>query len=470
MRIDKGKQSTIKDPNGLEFKIRKIDDFLNDAFNLPENQKFPHKHYEVKPFATVGCIASGKSTYSTQFIGNEILERWGRDNVDCYYASDLWATLTAVMNSDKQIFYLCLDDSIPMFDSRRSMGNVGVTQFFYEIRHELKKHALMCGGNAGGLVFICLIAQDLGAIDLRLRTSLGFTTYKTYDRGLDKIKLEPEIIRTLKKMKYQSVVCCNYFYRKLAVIIDCEDKYTLTYADAHDMPYVPFKYITGKDIFESQKIHLINHLVDNVNSNQKKWYFKAELIEEINRIEKSGEDIRIQTSDYEEIILMARKQIIKVLQERKNLERKLRKKYRLRQKRHLINRIIRNVDFNEKNWYFKAFIIEEIERMKKRGKERYISSSHYDNIILLARKKAKNLLDLFPKSNISMENNLIQGENGMWDISQIVYFKTVLKMSYKEIERNYGIPHTTCQRRYTKFLEDQNKMVSNHNKQQLETE
>ena len=314
---------------GIKFVIRNTEKFELETFSLPSNQKFPEDHYEVKTFAIAGPIGCGKSTLAREYYGNRIKEIWGND-VDCYLAHDLWATIDAVKNSKKLVHYLIIDDSVPMFDSRRSMSSdsVDMTQMFYEIRHELKKHAKQHDGNAGGLVIIALITQEFMAIDKRLRQALAFSVFKAYDKICEKMIPDKEIIKLLKKIKDKSVRVCDYFYRQLAVGVDCLENYTLFYVDRKKLPNIKFQYVTGIDIFERQRNLLIDYLIDNfILQEHSKDALKAELHFEVDRI-KSDEHCRITKADFTEIIIRAKRlQEIRLEPElKKKQEEQLKKK------------------------------------------------------------------------------------------------------------------------------------------------
>ena len=306
MKISKGKKRKINH-NDLEFLITDTEEFETESFSFPLNQPFPTKHYEVLLFMIIGAIATGKSTMAKLYYGNRISQIWG-DSVDFFNASDLWATIEAIKNSKKLVHYLIIDDSIPLFDSRMSMRseNIGVTQFYFEIRHALKKHAEKTG-NAGGFVIICLISQYYKAIDIRLRKSVAFTVFKSYDDSCDEMKFDEKIIKALKKMKDKSVRVKDYFYRQLAVGIDNRGFYTLFLADKKSLPFLNFKDISGEDYHELQRDYLVDYLVENIDLSIRKGIIRGELYFELDRMRKSGTETRITKSDFVEVIHRAEK-------------------------------------------------------------------------------------------------------------------------------------------------------------------
>lgn len=263
------------------------------------------------------------------YFANRILDLWHDDNVPnsyidengiehqynngnsicgCYFAKDLYATVNTVINDRRLVKYVILDDSSYLFDSRRSgsNNNVDVTQFYWEIRHELEEHAIKSNGNAGGLIIICLIIQDFRTLDLRIRNALAFRVYKTWDRSIKKLKLDAKIDKLLLKMYDKCVRVCDYFFRSLGVAVDIMKKYTLFMANIHDLPTVKFETITGTGLFEKQRDILIDSLVNKISLEMKNDQIKAILYNLRDDLKKTQKKIRINTSDFQEIIIRAK--------------------------------------------------------------------------------------------------------------------------------------------------------------------
>ena len=235
------------------------------------------------------------------------MQQWG-DAVDFFKVFDLYATIEAIKNSEKHVHFVILDDFVSKLDSRRSMssGNVDMTELYYEIRHELARHAKISGGNAGGLVIMAILTQDHKAIDKRLRESAMFNVFKTYDHACDDLIPDPEIISLLKQLKDKSVRICDYNFRKLAVGIDTMEKYTLFYADKDKLPNIPFETVSGDSIYKQHRDYLIDYLIGNFDlSEMSKDSIKAELFFEIDKMEDSGVRSRITKSDFTELITRA---------------------------------------------------------------------------------------------------------------------------------------------------------------------
>ena len=138
-------------------------------FKLPEGQSFPHERYVVKSHIVVGTC---KSKLKKNYLVNKFDAEWGKDNVMHIVAKDLLVTIQAITLEShrlqrKQVFHIIID-------ARENRYNLN--QLYYGIRHELKKHAEMVGGNAGGLVFISIIVQDFSALDIRLRRAIRLIT------------------------------------------------------------------------------------------------------------------------------------------------------------------------------------------------------------------------------------------------------------------------------------------------------
>ena len=322
-RIDSGTIYKTFKHNGIEYDIRNTEEFENESFGFPKNQKLPVDHYEVKHFNIIGAIASGKSTLADRYYAHRIRQQWG-DAVDFFKVYDLYATIEAIKNSEKHVHFVILDDFVSKLDSRRSMssGNVDMTEFYYEIRHELARHAKISGGNAGGLVIMAILTQDHRAIDKRLRESAMFNVFKTYDPACDELIPDPEIISLLKQLKDKSVRICDYNFRKLAVAIDTMEKYTLFYADRDKLPKIPFDTVSGDSIYKQHRDYLITYLIDNFDLfEMSKDSIKAELFFEIDKMEESGMRSRITKSDFTELITRAKRlQEIQLEPEIKNQE------------------------------------------------------------------------------------------------------------------------------------------------------
>ena len=303
-RIDSGPVYNTFKHDGIEYEIRNTEEFENESFGFPKNQKLPTDRYEVKHFNIIGAIASGKSTLADRYYAYRIWQQWG-DAVDFFKVDDLYATIEAIKKSEKHVHFIILDDFISKLDSRRSMSseNVDMTEFYYEIRHELARHAKISGGNAGGLVIMAILTQDHKAIDKRLRESAMFNVFKTYDHACDDLIPDPEIISLLKQLKDKSVRICDYNFRKLAVAIDTMEKYTLFYVDRDGLPKIPFETVSGDSIYKQHRDYLISYLMTNFDlSKMSKDAIKAELFFKIDKIEESGVRCRINKSDFTELI------------------------------------------------------------------------------------------------------------------------------------------------------------------------
>lgn len=451
---------------GIKFVIRNTEKFETETFSLPSNQKFPEDHYEVKTFAIAGPIGCGKSTFAREYYGNRIKQIWG-NNVDFYLARDLWATIDAVKNSKKLVHYLIIDDSIPMFDSRRSMSSdsVNMTQMFYEIRHELKKHSKQQGGNAGGLVIIALITQEFMAIDKRLRQALAFSVFKAYDTICDKMIPDQEIIKTLKKIKDKSVRVGDYFYRQLAVAVDCLDNYTLFYVDRKKLPHITFQYVTGVDIFERQRNLLIDYLIDNFTLQEhSKDALKAELHFEVDRM-KSEENCRITKSDFSEIIIRAKRlqeiqlePTVKKQQEeqskhREELENQIIIK-KTRQENKLMYYLVNQLDLKSLTTNdIRAEILFYIDRVIKSENVCYINKYGFPEIIMRALRIQK-----IKSEQKKIRNEKEKGSDGRTDISLLI-LHDIFGKSFREIAELMRTPKSTIHDRYSKEKKLQEKAI-----------
>lgn len=255
----------------------------------------------------VGVVGSGKTTFVTTRYAYRALQIW-QDDIDFFNAEDMWGTLEAIKISDKKVHFVLIDDSGPLFDCRNPMGNMTATEMYWEIRHELKRYAKQSGRSVGGLVILAIVIQDYMGLDKRIRDALGFTVFKTYDKAIKKEKLIPDekLQKLLKKLKYKSSVACDWKYRKFAVGVDAEEKYTLFYCDPDQYPYIPFTNVIGEDIFEKQRDFLVKYLVNNIDLEAPREVIQGKLYFEIDKIKKSDERCRISNEHFSEIIKRAK--------------------------------------------------------------------------------------------------------------------------------------------------------------------
>ncbi len=452
-------KETVLNYDNLSFKIRNTEEFEIETFSLPSRQKFPTDHYEVKTFSIVGPIGCGKSTLAIEYYGNRIREIWGNE-ADFYLAKDLWATIEAVKSSKRLVHYLIIDDSIPMFDSRRSMSssNVDMTQMFYEIRHELKKHAKLNQGNAGGLVIICLITQDFMAIDRRIRKALAFTVFKAYDESCEKLIEDNSIIKTLKRIKDKTVRVCDYFYRQLAVAVDAEENYTLFFADRSTLDKIDFKYVTGEDIFEQQQNYFIEYLVENFDlQDVNKDQLKAELHFEIDRLKKENINTRINKSDFSEIIIRATRlqeikrevETQKSIQELAKIKEKERYLFYLQFHR-LINHFVKNLNIKDLTKSdLEAELLFEIDRITQKTRC-FIKKRHFREIIIRATRLQKLIYKKLKKAD-----DIEEFQTDRTDGLSILILHDTLGKSFREIADIKGISNSTAHDRYMREKEIQ---------------
>jgi thiol-disulfide isomerase/thioredoxin len=463
-RINGGAITRNIEVNGIKYKIRNTEQFENESFGFPKTQDLPTDHYEVKPFQIVGAIASGKSTLAERYYGYRIKQQW-RDAVDFFKIEDLYASVDAIKESKKPVHYCVLDDLVAKLDSRNPMGNIDVTQMYYEIRHEFQKHAKRSGGNAGGLVLMALCTQDYMAIDKRLRNSVMFTVFKTYDPYCDKVIDDPEVIQLLKELKDKSVRVCDYNFRKLAVGVDTMNKYTLFYADRDILPKIDYRMVLGESIYEKQRDVMINYLIDNfLIADTPKDTLKAELFFEIDRIEESGERSRVKKSDFTEIIRRAGRiqeiQMEPILAEQqREKERKKRQKEKKekalfeQQFNHLINHLKESFileDLTKDD--MKAELLFEIDRIEESGQKCYIEESNFHELIIRAKRKQKKVLEKERKKQ--KENQ----RNDRTNISEVV-LHDVLGKTFRDIAELKGISPSTAHDRYTKQKEQQKRVL-----------
>jgi len=308
---------------GIECRLYDTEEFEIESFGWLPNQPFPYDHFEVRPAQGCGSIASGKTTLVKRYYAHRIKQIWG-DNVDFFEVESIQACVEFIINSDKDVHVGLIDDAVGVVDSRQSIANAGMTSWFYEIRHKLKEAAerkrqeLREMGKdeseikVGGLVILFLLTQDFMAIDKRLRNSLMFTYFKTYDEMCDKRingnKLidDPEIIDLLKVMKNESVRKSNYEYRKLAVGVDILGDYALFYADRDAFPETHFVKVRSVNELEIQKNELIDFLVGVKDLQElSKTRLKGKLGWKLKEWQENDINVLINRSHYTEIIELA---------------------------------------------------------------------------------------------------------------------------------------------------------------------
>jgi len=156
------------------------------------------------------------------------------------------------------------------------------------------------------LIIICLIIQEFKTLDIRIRNALAFKVYKTYDRSVKQLKLDPKIEKLLLKMYDKCVRVCDYFFRSLGVAVDVMKKYTLFMANVKELPVVRFSYIYGTGLFEKQRDLLVDKLVNKIDLSMKKDHIKSILYELRDDLKQTEKKLRISKSDFEEIIIRAK--------------------------------------------------------------------------------------------------------------------------------------------------------------------
>ena len=265
--------------------------------------------------------------------------------------------------------------------------------------------------------------QDISALDVRLRRAVVLIVYKNFDESLDKQKdIDYEVKRVLKKMKYNAALRIDYFWRQLAVAIDAEGKYTFINADASKMRKLKFIYVTGENLYERDKMHLIYYLVEKVNLEKKKWYIRGKLYEEIEIMKKKSPFVRVSKSDFTEIIERA-KTIAEDKKGNETIEQKKRRE-------HLIKHLVDNFDVNQQTWYFKASLMEEIEHIKGGGEEIVLKPSEMERIILLAKKEA---MDKITQEKETEE--IDEDKNNFEKIGRRIPDETI-----RILNEDYGVP------------------------------
>ncbi|MHA1488550.1 MAG: hypothetical protein ACTSRI_02710 [Promethearchaeota archaeon] len=456
-RIDGGKVTGTLKYGGIKYKIRNTEDFENESFGFPKNQDLPTDHFEFKMVQIVGAIASGKTTLADRYYAYRIWQQW-QDAVDYFKIEDFYASIDAIKKSKKPVHYVIMDDTVSKLDSRQPMKNIDVTELYFEIRHELRKHAQKSGGLLGGLVILAMITQDYMAIDKRLRNSVMFTAFKTYDPICKELIPDQQINDLLLFFKDESVRKCNYKYRKFAVGIDAMGKYTLFYADRESLPTFEFKMVKGESIFKQQMEYLTHYLIDTFTLlEMPKDDLKAELGFELDRMEKSGERTRITKSAFNDIIIRAKRlqnialeskrlESLKKLQKLNYEQQKLKRVKYLQQQNHLINHLIDNfILSNLTRDDIKAELFFEIDRMKKTKEGCLIEASSFPELIIKAKRLQKLAIE---KIELKKQKGKYNSTNERKIMSELILHDT-FKLSFREIADFKRISISTAHDHYT---------------------
>ncbi len=194
----------IKDPT----------DYLIESLNLPE---LPEKHFEFLEIIVAGDMGSGKS----YFINNELApickDIWTK-YIDFFDAKDISGTIKGVLESDKLVHFIKVDDAIRKgSEGRRAMStkNVSATQKFFIIRHLAKKGKL-----GAGYIILVFATQDIKALDLRIRNHAGIVILKSFVHGCKKLIKDEDILNRLYYLADNARRRHRNDIRRIAITVD----------------------------------------------------------------------------------------------------------------------------------------------------------------------------------------------------------------------------------------------------------
>lgn len=420
--------------------IRDVDDYIKkESFNIPIGQELPDDHYECKGFLVVGDKRSGKTLLTTKELALKAWEIWGQ-NIDFIIAEDVYALIDAVASSKCAVHYVVLDDQAFYLDARNPMGNRRITQVYFTIAHELQKRAKLMKGNQGGLVICPILVQNYSAIDLRLRSDMMFTIFKTYDESgcryynLNNSEVEP----ILKDWKIRSNRLTDYEARKNAFIIDINMEGCIIKFDANDPKYkdlpFEFKIIRGVDRYKEQRDKLVEWLCINLPlydcSDAK---LKGELFYKLDEISTKRENVYITKSNFMEIIYRARHRFEEI--SHKKVEEKRREQINL-----LIEFLYKTFDINTyQDAELKGEIFYKIDEWIDKKEHIFIKPKDLSEIIFKAKKKNRDI------HNIEQQKEDLNPRNKSLKDRMVALFKNVksiyaLQELYKEFEKDYTQP------------------------------
>ncbi|MGV9198088.1 MAG: hypothetical protein ACOC4M_04550 [Promethearchaeia archaeon] len=198
------KEVLIKDPT----------DYLIESLNLPE---LPEKHFEFLEIIVAGDMGSGKS----YFINNELApiakDIW-TEYIDFFDAKDISGTIKGVLESDKLVHFIKIDDAIRKgSEGRRAMStkNVSATQKFFIIRHLAKKGKL-----GAGYIILVFATQDIKALDLRIRNHAGIVILKSFVHGCKKLIKDEDILNRLYYLADNARRRHRNDIRRIAITVD----------------------------------------------------------------------------------------------------------------------------------------------------------------------------------------------------------------------------------------------------------
>ncbi|MBS3742404.1 MAG: hypothetical protein KGY74_09815, partial [Candidatus Cloacimonetes bacterium] len=300
-----GKMGQIKQEATIDDFIRDTQQFEAETFGIPDDQSFPHDHFEFIPFTVNGTVGIGKTTFLKKYIANVFDRIWGKENVNYCEIVDPYAGIEQVSKSSKWIHLLVLDDAVDILDSRQSMKNAKMSQIIYTIRHDIQERAMRGegSGHRGGLVFFAVLTQDHKAIDKRLREMTAFDIFKGYSKAAEEIIWDENLIELLKHMHDQAVRVKSYEWRKTALCIDKNDMFTFFYADTRGLDYIEFAYAKAENMAAKQKDWLIERIcnIDNFldwdRARQKGRLFKL-----LDQLKQEARKMYISDSCFTEVI------------------------------------------------------------------------------------------------------------------------------------------------------------------------
>lgn len=259
-----------------------------------------------------------------KYIALKAYEIW-EDDIDFFYARDLYGLIDSVSKSEKPIHFVVLDDQVFYLDSRNPSGNKSITQTYFTIRHKLKEKAVLTGGNVGGLVICAILVQSWIAMDKRLRKAAMFSIFKTFDEeGCSYYKVPENVRNELAEWQKESTMYTNYEARKYAWIVDktnegCLIEFNLNDPIYQDLPF-KFQYVSSDNLLEEQKQMLIEYVGSLSMGTISNDRIRAKLFVKLNEL-KSNSECLVSKNDFQEIILRAR-DIYYTALEKENKEKK----------------------------------------------------------------------------------------------------------------------------------------------------
>lgn len=493
-RTINGKKVLLKDPT----------EFLIEGLSLPKDELLPENYFEFCEIIALGCMGSGKSVivkeeiapiardlwtyrdeegnvmYETDEEGNIRFDEEGapipKTQIDFIAARDIGGTIDAMMRSTKYVKFVFFDDAVGKGkDARQSMtrDNISSTQKFLVIRHLVAKGVLR-----GGYIILVLAAQALKGIDVRIREHAGVFLLKSYVKGCEDLFKNSQEFEKLKgRLKYlqrNAVWAHRKDVRKMGVAIDImENSYEIVtdmirerQARGEQISKIEWKSVEEGTTFTKHFNELVSFCLTKMREfpDASASELKGAMIPKLAEMEKKYYFCEVSETYFAPAIWRA-KWLRRIEVTKENLEKKKKEKevalknaaIKQEQTDTLITFVFDLLRTHEKITIseLKGALEEQIPWLEEDFASNEINYTDFRKIIYRAKFRYKEwLLENKGKKDEDDSEGTLETVSDGWTGARIAHLHDTLEYSFHDIERKYGIPHSTAYNRYSKFKAD----------------